>query len=301
MPIPLLAAAAIPAAASLVGGAQNSAAQADANRDSQRWSLAMYERQKKDNLDFWNLQNSYNSPQAQMQRFQQAGLNPHLIYGQGNSGNASPVSTPDAPPAQFRSTEPGNAVGGAALSFINSMYDLEIKKAQIDNLQAQNTVIHEDALLKRTQRLTGDFDLGFKSELRETSADSVRERLRQLKVTTDVAINEDARRAAQNSSSISEAAERMLTMRAERTTIPYRKGQMSASTRESSERVRQMIKDGTLKDLEIELRRKGINPNDPMWTRVIGRLLSDIFEGGGETGSLPSVGRSMWNWLSGSN
>ena len=46
------------------------------------------------NIDMWNRQNEYNSPQAQMQRFQEAGLNPSLIYGQGSAGNAS------APPVQ---------------------------------------------------------------------------------------------------------------------------------------------------------------------------------------------------------
>lgn len=43
-------------------------------------------------------QNEYNSPQSQMQRFQQAGLNPDLIYGQSNEGYSGNVST-DAPPS----------------------------------------------------------------------------------------------------------------------------------------------------------------------------------------------------------
>ena len=48
----------------------------------------------------WNLQNEYNSPQAQMKRFEEAGLNPALIYSQGNPGNATnaPVKgVPEAP------------------------------------------------------------------------------------------------------------------------------------------------------------------------------------------------------------
>lgn len=41
-------------------------------------------------VEMWNRQNAYNTPQAQMARFTEAGLNPHLIYGSGgNSGNAS--------------------------------------------------------------------------------------------------------------------------------------------------------------------------------------------------------------------
>ena len=41
------------------------------------------------NLEQWNAQNAYNTPQAQMQRYMEAGLNPNLMYGQGSSGNAS--------------------------------------------------------------------------------------------------------------------------------------------------------------------------------------------------------------------
>lgn len=45
------------------------------------------------NIQNWNMANEYNSPASQMRRFVAAGLNPNLIYGQGNPGNTSPVST----------------------------------------------------------------------------------------------------------------------------------------------------------------------------------------------------------------
>lgn len=57
-----------------------------------------YQRQ----VQMWNMQNAYNSPQAQMQRFIAAGLNPHLIYGQGNAGNASSMPQYQAPNVQYR-------------------------------------------------------------------------------------------------------------------------------------------------------------------------------------------------------
>lgn len=47
----------------------------------------------------------YNSPESQMQRFQDAGLNPHLIYGQGNPGNQSASLTyPDIKPTDWQRT-----------------------------------------------------------------------------------------------------------------------------------------------------------------------------------------------------
>lgn len=40
------------------------------------------------NLELWKATNEYNSPEAQMARYQQAGLNPNLIYGQSNTAQA---------------------------------------------------------------------------------------------------------------------------------------------------------------------------------------------------------------------
>lgn len=46
-------------------------------------------RQNQYNIDMWKMNNEYNTPQAQMQRFQDAGLNPNLIYNMGTPGNSS--------------------------------------------------------------------------------------------------------------------------------------------------------------------------------------------------------------------
>lgn len=45
-------------------------------------------------LSMWNMENEYNSPSAQMQRYADAGLNPNLIYQQENT--ASDIGAPDA-------------------------------------------------------------------------------------------------------------------------------------------------------------------------------------------------------------
>lgn len=43
------------------------------------------------NIQNWHMQNEYNSPSAQMDRLKAAGLNPNLMYGQGNPGNAGSI------------------------------------------------------------------------------------------------------------------------------------------------------------------------------------------------------------------
>ncbi len=58
------------------------------------------EQQNEYNINMWKMQAEYNSPQAQMERFKAAGLNPNLIYGQGSNGNMSnapQMVTPNAP------------------------------------------------------------------------------------------------------------------------------------------------------------------------------------------------------------
>lgn len=88
------------------------------------------------NLNMWNLQNAYNSPQAQMRRYEKAGLNPALIYSQGNPGNATsaPVQgVPDAPEISKDMRELGQAfnIEGLKIAIANR------KKAQEEARQAK--------------------------------------------------------------------------------------------------------------------------------------------------------------------
>lgn len=65
-----------------------------------KYNKRLMKRQNQYNIDMWKMQADYNSPQSQMQRFQEAGLNPNLIYGQGSNGNMSSApeqGVPEAP------------------------------------------------------------------------------------------------------------------------------------------------------------------------------------------------------------
>lgn len=163
------------------------------NREQQR-SMSVYERERGDQLEFWKLQNEYNSPQSQMARYKEAGLNPHLIYGQGNNGNASPIPNPtpnqtgidksDIKPysrAQADSVTRGIDVFGQTNQFKNL-------EAQTDNLRAQENVIQQEALLKAQQTAatalgieTTKFDYGIAKDLRDTSIDAAKINLEQQK------------------------------------------------------------------------------------------------------------------------
>jgi len=255
------------------------------NFATQKYNERMYNRQKSDSIEFWNMQNEYNSPQKQMERFAAAGLNPNLIYGRGDSGQSGPISTPDLQPVDFRT--PPVRGNGANLSNLLMSADLDIKNAQADNLKVQNEVLRQDAYLRALQAGKAGLDLDLFRETFGYQADAFKENVRRTRVETDVLINRDAREAAMNSSNVREAAERMLQMQESRKMMPLQRERFRVE-------IRNMEKDGILRDLDIRLREKGIMPGDPMWARYVGQFLSDVSDGRVTAGNLFD---SAWNWL----
>lgn len=87
--IPLVASSLISGGASLLGNLFGIGGQAYQYAQQKK----LIDHQFNKNVEMWNKQNEYNSPSAQMERLQQAGLNPNLVYGNGAVGN----TTSDAP------------------------------------------------------------------------------------------------------------------------------------------------------------------------------------------------------------
>lgn len=248
------------------------------NRRQRRWANQMYQRQYKDSLAFWNMQNQYNTPQAQMQRFQDAGLNPNLVYGQGSSGNASAPNVPTTPSGQFN-TPDFSGIGAILPQFM----DMEIKQATYDNLLTDNTVKLEQAELLRAQRAStlqgtkrSEFDLALDTELRDISAQARRENLRQLVIGNEFQMAENERRNATTSASLRESVQRVLNMRLE--------------GRRLDVATRNLWKDNRLKTLEIELRELGLNPNSPFYMRAVARIAN-----GFSSNDLKGTGKSFWD------
>ena len=111
------------------------------------WDLAMWERQ-----------NKYNSPIEQMARLKEAGLNPHLMYGQGTLGQAGGLTTQSnkgQQPSSNRPTAP--SVAGysrtQAMNVLNGIRAFE-DIARLKNIQAQtNNVEHQSDLLTQDKFL----------------------------------------------------------------------------------------------------------------------------------------------------
>lgn len=257
----IAAATLIPAAASLASNAFNAITGQSANKKNREFQEQMYERQKNDNLNMWNLQNDYNNPQQQMKRLQEAGLNPNLVYGNGGQtgGTASPISTPDRgsyshQPAQI------SDLGGTASQAFASHFDYQIKQAQLDNLKAQNTDIVNSALLKSAQTMS-TIASGGKTEFQTQF-------LKDTAHLTRAYMAEQANKMHYDQYQSQSAA-----------TVADEKNQLSLS--EMKQRISNMKDSGqstrlrsALMKIEQDLKSQGLQPSDPIYMRMIARLMA---------------------------
>lgn len=273
-----IAGAAIQGGTQLLGGLFNNMSVARQNRKSRIFAKSMYDRQYKDSLAFWNMQNEYNTPEAQMQRFKNAGLNPNLIYGQGNSGNAGSLSPPSVNQPSFNPAD-WSSVSRLGSSVLAGYYALERGQAEVDKLRSANTVDLENAALIQAKRIgqgvqnaRGIIDYNLEKELYQTNLDARKENLRQMKAETQFKLDENERRAAMNAANLRESLVKVLNMRLE--------GKRLGAA------ISNLWKDAELKQLDIELRRQGINPNHPMYAQILGRLLNKYAN--------PQTGNNLW-------
>lgn len=102
------------------------------------------------NLRLWRMQAEYNTPKNQMARYQAAGLNPNLIYSQGNPGNMT--SSPTMQPKHYDFDPLKQFVLSATRQNL---------VAQNDNLHKQNSLLASQGTLAaeqaRKMKLENDF------------------------------------------------------------------------------------------------------------------------------------------------
>lgn len=104
-------------------------------------------------LQMWNKSNLYNSPEEQMKRLEEAGLNPNLVYG---SGNVSGQSSSQAPKAHdYSYTAPMMALKLPDILAVLSQYaDYQQKTAQVDVTKQQIAVNDANIALNNAKLLT---------------------------------------------------------------------------------------------------------------------------------------------------
>lgn len=254
--MPGIEGALIGAGASLLGSGIDAIAQIGQNKKAREHQEYMYDKN-----------NAYNTPAMQMQRFKAAGLNPHLIYGQGNSGNSTvpPLTTQEAPKSHFAEITQNYVAN-------------RTQQAQVDNMAKALQVMEADKTLKEAQTVNTLTQSAQTEQQREQSAvlfDTVQSQAKaNLGVTTqnlETGLIQQQKLKAEidnvlQNTSISKTNQSSILQ-----TIV-----------ESKARVRNLAKDGRLKDaetelkrLELNLRKLGVNPNDPAWMRIVTQNVAD--------------------------
>ena len=227
-----------------------------ANDASRRFSLDMYNLQRRDALSDWQMQNEYNSPAAQMKRFIDAGLNPNLIYGNLGSSVAANVR-PSSPSTGGANFQPKNAL---------AFYDIMRQQSQA-GLANSTIALNSARELLLAQQTAGQASknallaerVPYAKELAKVSMDAARKNLEKLSADimktnagTSMLLSEDVRRNAY---------------------LSIAKDKSKAQIDEIKKRMDVLEKDAELKRLEIQMRNKGLTFNDALWQRLLGQFL----------------------------
>lgn len=187
------------------------------------------------NLEMYNKNNEYNSPTAQMQRFEQAGLNKNLIYGQGTAGNTSSSPTAQgvsyqAPKMERNVYQPPN-IGNVLQDYINlktSQAQIDNVKAQTENQRTQNALATLSLAGERDDYQTKRLAARLTNDLFKTQIDSSKATIQDLNRNYELKFKQDSRETE---------------------------------------------KHGWERKEYEDLRSKGIYPSDPYWLRIGTKLL----------------------------
>lgn len=154
------------------------------------------------NLEMYDKNNLYNSPTAQMQRFEQSGLNKNLIYGQGSAGNTT--SSPTAQgvsyqaPKMERNVYQSPSIGNVIQDYINlktSQAQIDNVKAQTDNQRTQNALATLSLAGERDDYQTKRLAERLKNDLFKTQIDSSRATIQDLSRSYDLKLKRESRDA----------------------------------------------------------------------------------------------------------
>ena len=115
-------------------------------RKQYQYQSKLMDKQNQQQIDFWKMNNEYNTPFNQRARFEQAGLNPDLMYG--GSGNIGQSQMPSA-------ASPGSSPNVDYGSFSDNLrfaMQAQVMDAQVSKIEHENKLLAEQALNQAEQR-----------------------------------------------------------------------------------------------------------------------------------------------------
>lgn len=151
------------AGGAVIGSAVNANAQKDINEQNIAWAMQNYKMSREDAIAFWQMENDYNSPSAQMGRLKDAGLNPHLVYGSGATATGGSISSPQYQTPNLKAPQYGDAISNLSTILATQQMQSQIQKtnAETNNIKAQTEGREIDIAVKKmvgTDKMARELD-----------------------------------------------------------------------------------------------------------------------------------------------
>lgn len=143
---PIVLAGIIAGVSALAGSIINTSSSKKQMQATNKANMDLAQYQADANEKLIDKQNQYNTPAMQMLRYQDAKLNPNLVYSQGSSGNQAQAARYEAPRVDMHFTP------FQIPDMIGMYQDLSAKQAQIDMTNAQTDSIQERTLNEAVRR-----------------------------------------------------------------------------------------------------------------------------------------------------
>ncbi|WNK14801.1 MAG: DNA pilot protein [Microvirus sp.] len=270
----------------VLGATINGLFQNHQNKVNYKRSIEMYERQKADDYSKMSAENAYNSPQQQMQRFKEAGLNPHLIYGNGTSsstsvhGDSPSHNMPNMPAPQIQPDLGSQGIG----AYQNVM----VKEAQTDNLKVLARVAGQEELLKAAQILnTLQNTAGAEQQFNNTKAlfdGQLKEQELRIQAAEqginlnqkryELELSEFANKKLQTISNVQKQAAEVSKILTENARQIMENKAFPLDVKQKQELLQKTQNENLLKQIDIKLQRDmNISPGDPGYWRVFMKAL----------------------------
>ena len=254
----------------LLGQGLNAFTQGMQNRANQRRAEKMFQWEVNANRENWRMQNEYNLPINQMERLKAAGLNPNLVYGNGATTSAGSISgaSGNAPQGEAPRFQPSDIIG--------KYMSTKLQQASLDQTAEATALLQREQALKQAQTigenartvLTGlnskhsQFDFDQKSRLADTVVKQAIANLENTETNTQQAINTGVRNDILAANTVQQGIQNILESK-------KRVSKSNAEINQINALIENVRKDGKLKDLDINLKKNGLQPTDALWQRSI--------------------------------
>lgn len=246
------------------------------------------------NMQGWREMNEYNTPKNQMARYQEAGLNPNLIYGTGSASAGNAGSFPEYKAPNLSRFQAFDNIGSQVLAGMMQIKQLSNLDKQGQLLEAQTDLAHHNSDVAkanamntlamvpgtRAKSIMADIETHYyedkqKYALRQAAA-TLQETERRVELIGKQVTNAEL-----------DAALKKLDAQLKRIDIqmaPYRLQQIKALTRKT-------LLEGDIINWQLGLRDLGIPPNAPWLVPFLVNIL------GSE--NVANMVKSFQDWLKG--